>query len=103
MNKNILAKSFTWSAVLTTLFVLALGAVLIALVVGDWIAIKTDNIPMAWAVGIFIMMGFLCTLGTGVGLWIWLKTDEERVEERNLYEAMDRLIENSSIEEEEED
>lgn len=92
MPKTMLTKSLAWTSALTTLFVLAIGAVLISLVVGDWIALKTGNFVIAWVIGIFIMLGFLVTLGAGVGIWLWLRTPIAPSQKEDLHQSMDKIL-----------
>lgn len=92
MAKKLLLRSFTWAVTFTSLFVLTIGAILIALVVGDWISIQTNNAILAWVVGIFVMFGFLCTLGAGVGFFIWLRGPETPAEIRDRNVTMDHIL-----------
>ena len=70
---NLVLKAFSWAVSITSLFVILLCAGLVSLIVGDWIMIKTDNYVLSWGVGFFIFFGFLCSLGTGIGIWLWMK------------------------------
>ncbi len=71
---GLLYRSFAWTVVLTTLFVLTLGAVLISYVVGDWIFWKTENSVLSGFLGGVVLMGFLATLGSGIGFWLWTRS-----------------------------
>jgi len=53
---------------------MTLGAVLIAYVVGDWIFWKTENAGLSWFFGIVVLVGFLATLGSGIGFWLWTRS-----------------------------
>lgn len=86
---NLVLKSFTWAVSIISLFVILLCAGLVSLIVGDWIVIKTSNDVLAWGVGFFIFFGFLCSMGTGIGIWMWLKgptsyQPDSRVEEDTM-------------------
>lgn len=94
---NLALRSFTYAVVFTSLFVLTLGTVLIALIVGDWVLIKTANSVLAWFVGAFIMLGFLLTLGAGVGVWIWLRGPSSTDPEEAKHDTMDRLLTDMSV------
>lgn len=95
--KNLVLRSFTYAVVLTTLFVLTLGTVLIALVVGDWLIIKTGNEVLAWFMGAFIMLGFFGTLGAGVGGWLWLRGPSSSDPRITQQDSMDRLLADMSV------
>lgn len=95
--KNLIVRSFTWAVVYTSLFVLTLGAVLISIVVGDWIMIKTENIALAWIVGSAVLVGFLCTLGGGIGFWLWLRYPTSPAEVADRHDTMDRLLADMSV------
>lgn len=70
---NLVLKAFFWAVSITSLFVITLCAGLVSLIVGDWIMMKTENLILAWGIGFSVFFGFLCSLGTGIGIWIWLK------------------------------
>lgn len=72
--RGLVLKSFAWTVVLTSLFVMTLGAVLIAYVVGDWMFLKTANAGLSWFFGSVVLVGFLATLGGGIGFWLWVKS-----------------------------
>jgi len=93
MTKNgIVLRSFTYTVALTSLFVLTMGAVLISIVVGDWIYIHTEDRPLSWFIGIIVMLGFLATLGTGVGVWLWFRGANSVTTEIEKEDSMDRLL-----------
>lgn len=94
--KNLVLRSFTYTVALVSLFVLTLGAVLIAIVVGDWIFIHTSDRPLSWFVGILVMFGFLGTLGAGVGVWLWLKGTREDLDSPPRTDTIDKLLEDVS-------
>lgn len=73
MRNNKFLRGFAWVMSLTILFVLALCAATVSLIVGDWIILKTGEVVLAWTSGIFIFAGFLCSLGISIGVWMWLK------------------------------
>lgn len=89
---NVVLRSFTWAVAFTSLFVLTLGAVLIALVVGDWILLKTSNEALAWTVGVTVLVGYLATLGAGVGFWLWLRGPASSSEVSDRNDTMDKLL-----------
>jgi uncharacterized membrane protein YgaE (UPF0421/DUF939 family) len=95
--KNLVLRAFTWTVALTSLFVLTLGAVLIALVVGDWITLKTDNTVLAWVVGSTVLTGFLATLGGGIGIWLWLRGPVNSHEVTDRHDTMDKLLKDMSV------
>jgi len=66
-------RAATWTVILSSVFVLTVGAVLIALVVGDWLYIHTANVTLSWVVGFFVLLGYLVTLGGGVGILLWIR------------------------------
>ena len=66
-------RAFSWTLSIVTLFVMMIVVGLVSLIVGDWIVIKTGNDLMAWIAGFFVFFGFLCSIGTGIGTWIWLR------------------------------
>lgn len=73
MSKNLVLKSLAWGVSVTLLFLMLIVAGLVSMIVGDWIVLKTANSVLAWGVGFFIFFGFLCSMGTGIGIWLWLK------------------------------
>lgn len=96
-SKNILVRSLTWTVVITSLFVLTLGAVLISIVVGDWIMMKTDNYPLAWTLGVTVMVGFLITLGGGIGFWLWMRGPASTDEVTDQHDTIDRLLADMTV------
>lgn len=77
MSRHLFLKSFVWAVSITSLFVITLCAGLVSLIVGDWIIIHTENPYLAWGVGIFVFLGFLCSLGACIGIWIWLRVPSD--------------------------
>jgi hypothetical protein len=77
MGKHLILRSFIWTVIFTSFFVLTLSTMLVAYVVGDWIYFHTESALIAWTVGIFILIGFLATLGTGVGVLMWFRNSGE--------------------------
>lgn len=97
-NKNLALKAFKWAVVLTSLFVLTLGAVLISLVVGDWILWKTANSVLSWFVGSVVLIGFLATLGTGIGIWIWVKGPaSHKSDDDKRTDTMDMILKDMNV------
>jgi hypothetical protein len=95
--KNLILRSFTWAVVYTSLFVLTLGGVLISLVVGDWIMLRTGNTVLAWVTGSIVLTGFLATLGGGVGFWLWLRGPVTPQEVTDRHDTMDKLLKDMSV------
>lgn len=95
--KNLVLRSFTWAVAFTSLFVLTLGAVLISLVVGDWIILKTDNLTLAWVVGSTVLVGYLASLGAGIGIWLWLRGPTSAAEVAERHDTMDKLLRDMSV------
>lgn len=97
MAKHLILRSFAWTAVFTTLFVLLLGTMLISLVVGDWVYLHTENVILSWTIGIFILFGFLASMGTGIGLWLWLRNPNGTLELDSRNDTMDILLKDSGL------
>lgn len=95
--RNLIFRAFTWAVVYTTLFVLVISAVLIALVVGDWIILRTGNSGLAWAVGVVILTGFLASLGAAIGVWIWLRYPASPMEVEQRHHAIDKILADMSV------
>lgn len=90
MKKNLVGRAFTWTVSITTLFVLALVAGIISLIVGDWIMLRTGNSPLAVALGIFVLVGFLSSLGTTIGIWLWLRLPDSLYDDSE--DSMTRVL-----------
>lgn len=73
MNQHTILRSLAWTATVTTIFVLTIGAVLIAMVTGFWVYDQTAIKALGWIVGIAVMLGFLATIGVSIGTWLWFK------------------------------
>lgn len=73
MSKNPFLKAFAWTVSITTLLVSTLSAGIVSFIVADWSYMTTGNYPIAISAGIFVFLGFLCSVGAGIGMWIWLK------------------------------
>lgn len=86
-----LLRAFSWAVSLTSLFILTLGAVLISLIVGSWMMEKTGLPVLSWLSGAGILLGFLCTMGAGVGMWLWLRTYREPTPEDNA-DSLDKIL-----------
>lgn len=71
--RRVVLKAFTWAVSITSLFVILLSAGLVSLIVGDWLMMKTGNEILSWGVGFFNFLGFLCSLGACIGIWMWLR------------------------------
>lgn len=77
--KNLIWRAFAWTLSIISLFIILLCTGLVSLIVGDWIIWKTQNEILAWGVGFFIFLGFLSSMGTAIGAWMWLRDPPEVV------------------------
>jgi hypothetical protein len=94
MTKNKSArKVVTWAAALSSVFIMVVGAVLVTFIVGDWLYIHTQDSAIVWVIVGVLVLGFLLTLGGGIGLWTTLRDSPGLSEEKARQILEDTILE----------
>jgi hypothetical protein len=89
---RVLIGAFYRAAVITTLIVMTLVAVLISLAVADWILFKTQNDLLSLILGIFVLFSYLAPMGAGIGVWFWMRGPRTKSELQDRQDTFTSLL-----------
>lgn len=90
--KKSVFKIALWGAVFTSLIVLMSGAVLLAVIVGDWIVSETHSPALAWGMSLTFVFGCVLALGFGFGLFIYWRYPKNPPEPPHITDSMEILL-----------